>query len=209
MKLMIKSSSHADLHVPMVADASVMINVIATERAAEIVGALRRRIVVVENVVRELEGGVAAGHDQVGQLHALVQRGLIHRAELGEVGLSLYEQLVSGNAAETLDDGEAATISHAVEVDGVVLIDERKAMRLCRERFGALGVETSVGILLSSEVRAALGAEGQADAVFEALRKARMRVPAERLEEVVAIVGPQRLVYCSSVPPSVRSRGSK
>jgi predicted nucleic acid-binding protein len=46
----------------------------------------------------------------------------------------VVETLVIGHATETLDDGEAATISYALEHKGLALIDDRK----CAERFPSL-----------------------------------------------------------------------
>jgi predicted nucleic acid-binding protein len=59
---------------------------------------------------------------------------------------------VVGPAQTTLDDGEAATIAHAVALNGVALIDERKANRICTERFPELRIASTVDILVHPSV---------------------------------------------------------
>jgi hypothetical protein len=78
----------------------------------------------------------------------------------------------SGEAYATLDDSEAATIAYGVEKGAITLIDERKATRLCGERYPRLTVGTSLDLLGHGALLAELGDNGTADAVFNALRLA-------------------------------------
>lgn len=188
----------------LVADASVAINLIATGRAAAIMSALPNRLVVVEQVALELKSGHRTGRNHMDGLQALVSLGHIEVVHLGSTGQEQFGQLVAGDAATTLDDGEAATIAYAVEHRMTALIDERKATRICGERFGFLSFGCTVDLLAHGEVGSALGRADLSEAVFNALYHGRMRVPTCHREWVVALIGTDRARRCSSLPRFVR-----
>ena len=75
------------------------------------------------------------GRNDADALCTLAATGLVEIVRLGNVGIGYFTALVSGSAAQTLDDGEAATIAYALECSATALIDERKANRICAERF--------------------------------------------------------------------------
>jgi hypothetical protein len=122
-----------------------------------------------------------------------------------EGAMELFEQLVVGPAVETLDDGEAATIAYAVTLGATALVDERKALRICRERFPSLRVACTIDVLLHEGVHEKLGAEGLGNALYNALTDARMRVFPEQIAWVVSVLGTQRALACESLPQSVRA----
>jgi len=165
-----------------VLDASAVINLNATDCAHDILRALGDRIVVVDTVVDELAVGTRTSREDPAKL----------------------QDLVAGRASETLDDGEAASIAFALESGGAVVIDERKANRICRERFPQLRLACTVDIFLHPAVGAALGRERLISAVLSALQRARMQVPVHHLASVVDLVGVEQAGRCPSLPRSVR-----
>lgn len=188
----------------IVADTSVAINLNATGFAAPILDALPNRFALVEEVVLELADGRPQGRTDADALHALVAAGRIDIVQLGNPATEHFTALVSGPAAKTLDDGEAATIAYAVEHGATALIDERKANRICAERFSALRTGCTVDLFAHDAIEAALGRNGLSDAVFNALYHGRMRVLAKHLDWVVNLIGSERAAQCSSLPASVR-----
>ena len=121
--------------------------------------------------------------------------------------MSHFENLVSGSAAETLDDGGAATIACAIERSAVALIDDRKAIRICKEDFPNLTVGCTVDVLAQRDVRAALGRQ-LGEAVYSALERGRMRVPDRYGPWVVHLIGKERAAGCRSLPKRLRIGGS-
>lgn len=188
----------------IVADTSVVINLNATECSKTILGALPNRVVVTNEVRLELELDQRNHHGDACALAALVQSRHVDVVRLGSKGLGHFANLVMGPAAQTLDDGEAATIAYALEHGGTVLIDERKANRICGSRFPSLPKGCTVDMLAQDNVRAALGGRGLGDAVFNALFNARMRVLPHHLSWVVQLIGAERAALCVSLPGSVR-----
>ena len=198
-------SSLTDPKAVIVADASAAINLNATGCAAKILRALPNRLVVVDIVFEELEEGRPRGRRDADLLAELMAAQLVESVRLGETGSALFERLVAGTAVDTLDDGEAASIAYAVEASAIALIDERKAARICSEQFPELDFGSTMDIVLHPEVERALGNAALADAVFNALVGARMRVLPEHLRKVVDLIGYERAALCKSLPARVRS----
>ena len=194
-----------DPSLPMVADASTVINLIATGCASTIIGALPNPIVTVDVIPVELDTGRLRGRKDADRLQELVAAGHIEIVTLGDSGWAHFESLVAGPALETLDDGEAATISYAVEHGAAAILDEKKGTRICSVRFPALDLVSTVDLLLHPEVRLILGEEALGEAVFTALRDARMRVFPHHLDEVVRLVGQERASQCPSLQKARRA----
>jgi predicted nucleic acid-binding protein len=188
----------------IVADASAVINLNATGCATEIITALPNRVAVVDLVTTELEQGRRRDRQDADLLNELVAVGLIEIVRLGEPAVPHFEELVIGPAARTLDDGEAATIAYAIAHDAIPLVDERKANRICAERFPELRVGCTVDIFTHPEMLQSLGREALADAVFNALNHGRMRVFPHHIEWVIGLIGTERAALCTSLPGSVR-----
>jgi predicted nucleic acid-binding protein len=193
----------AESRTVVVADTSVMINLNATGRAEDILGALPFRVVVTDIVVGELEDR-RSGRQDGALLDALVTAGRISTVSLSDAALEAFASLVVGPAGDTLDDGEAATIAYAVEAGIPPVLDERKALRIYAARFSGPRTLSTVDLFAEAAVEAALGRPGLGDAVFRSLQTARMRVAAERLPWVVAFIGAERAAQCPSLPKTVR-----
>jgi predicted nucleic acid-binding protein len=191
-------------NVSLVADASVVINLNATDCAAEIIKAISSPFLVTDNACIELESGAGNGHRDHELLVGLIDAGLVRRVSLAKSSIPIYESLIDGTARQTLDDGEAATIAYAHEVGGAALIDERKARKLCTTSFPQLALTSTVELLMHQSVAAALGAEKRLDALTRALTHARMRVAPEHLVQVTQMLGPERSAVCVSLPKAAR-----
>lgn len=199
------SSFPLDAASIVVADASVVINLNATGCAREIIRAQPGSMVVTDNALTELARGSRNGHDDGEKLQALIDAGAVRLATLDDTGSRIYESLVEGTAMRTLDDGEAATIGYAHQVGGIAMIDERKARTICARDFPKLVLASTVDLLVHEYVERALGKRGQAAAIVNALRSARMRVPPDRIEVVVGLIGSEAAAGCHSLPRSVRT----
>jgi len=200
----VSRTSLSEFPAPLVADTSAVINLIATGLAPTILGALPDRLLVVDVVPDELENGRTRGRKDADRLRELVIAGLVQVVTLGGKANVYFEGLVVGPAAATLDDGEAATIAYALEHAGTALIDERKATRICADRFHTLRVCSTVELLTHSEMEAHLGLESLATAVFNALHDGRMGVLPDQLDRVVRMIGAERAALCGSLPKAVR-----
>jgi predicted nucleic acid-binding protein len=188
-----------DLSSPLVIDASVVINLNATGCAAQILAAIPNRIVVTDMVADELEAGRAKGRTDAEQLAILVGSSHVDRVPLSPAAEEHFLNLVVGDGVATLDDGEAATIAWAVSQSGIPVIDDKKAVTVCRRNFPTVVIGSTVDLLAQPSVAKQLGAIMLADSIFLALTVARMRV----LDAIVfqseceKRPGQQLLVRCS------------
>ncbi len=190
--------------IPLVADSSTVINLIATGCAPTIIRAVPNRIVVVDVIPGELDTGRPRGRRDADHLQELVAAGHIEVVTLSDTGWLHFESLVAGPGPETLDDGEAATIAYAVEKNAVAIIDEKKGKRLCGARFPSTQLVSTADVLLHPAVRLKLGDEAFADAVFAALQDARMAVFPHHLGAILRLIGPKRATQCPSLPKGLR-----
>ena len=112
---MVRQSCLRDRTVPVIADTRVVINLNATKCAETILEALPNPFLVVSEVVLELESGLQTGRNDAAALDAWHTSGRVQIVPLGDTGTRHFFNLVSGLAAQTLDDGEAATIAYALK----------------------------------------------------------------------------------------------
>jgi len=196
-------SSWPDAHIPIILDASAVINFNGSGAARSILGALRQEIVVAEDVIEELARGTANGRRDAELLEELIAQRIVARRALGASGLALFETLTIGASATTLEDGEAATIALALEIGGAAVIDESKGRRLAAQHAPGVPLIASIEVFCHPLVQGALGV-ALADAVFGALQYARMQVLASHHAWIAALIGSERLPLCLSLPRAVR-----
>ena len=190
--------------VVQVVDASVIINLIATQYVDEILDVLPGQIKVVDIVFGEIDDGRAKGLRDADTLKDLVSSNLVEVVALDATAETTFERLVSGAAHSTLDDGEAATIAYAAAKQLTIAVDDKNARRICREHFPAIPLQSSGDILRHPAVEERLGKERLAAAVLNALQGARMRVLPEQLEWVIELIGKDVAATCRSLPQQRR-----
>ena len=189
---------------PIALDSSVIVNLNATGFADRIIGALVGDVVVVSHVFRELERGEQNGYSDAAGLRALVADGSVLRMPLPSDANRTFLELVAGSAADTLGDGEAATIAYASVSGAWVAIDERKARKICATRFNDVRVVSTVDILAYPSVVKTFTTKELSDAIFNALEVARMQVQPHHFNWIVRQVGAERLPRCNSLPRKIR-----
>jgi len=157
----------------LVLDASVVINLLATDRGGS----------NVDSVLAELE---------TNQLLAI--------RELGAQGLEDFAAMTEGTIRDTLGDGEAATLALAAEIGAVAVIDENKAARIARERYrdNSMTLLNSLDLLACQAVQQAFRDDLTA-MVLRALQLARMRVPIPFEAWVLDLIGPEEFQRCTSI----------
>jgi predicted nucleic acid-binding protein len=188
----------------LVADTSTVINLNASGSAAEILHALPYKIAIVDVIQKELEFGRERGRRDAELTSSLVAANHLEVASLGDSGWTHFERLVTGGAAETLDDGEAATIAYALELSGAAVIDENKAIKICARHYPSLLIASSLDLFGHPMVCEAFGPKRLAESVFLALREARMRVLPRHYKWVLDLIGPERAALCPSLPRFLR-----
>lgn len=197
-----------DPTISIVLDASTAINLNATGVAEPILRALPTRVLITDIATNELIEDQRTRRRDDELISSLAEKELISIVSLSVTQERHFESLVVGTGTDTLDDGEAATISYAAESGSIAVIDERKANRICAVRFPQVRTASTIDLLAHEAVEHSLGSEGLADAVFSALQNARMRVLRHHVDWVVNLIGQNRARNCPSLPRTARIRVS-
>jgi hypothetical protein len=135
----------------------------------------------------------------------LLSTGAIQLVEPGSVGLSIFERLVVGSGGDALGDGEAAAIGLAVELGGIVALDEQRATRICAENFAAIGVVSSGSLFSHENVLKSLGEKRLAEAVYNALLNTNMSVHDDHFDWVISQISSEKAANCISLSKQLRS----
>lgn len=190
--------------VDLIVDASVAINLNATGCGERILRALPNRVIITKIAAGEVDGDRRTGRRDREHLDELAKRGLVGIVSLTDRCEKIFTELVVGRAVDTLDDGEAATIAYALSADAQAIIDDKKAIRLCGDKFPELALASTVDILCHASVQAAFSTQELSDALFGALTKARMRVLPHQSNWVVSMIGDERASCCVSLSKAAR-----
>ena len=91
--------------------------------------------------------------------------------------LDLFLEIVGAPAADALGDGEAAAIAVAASRGLDLVIDDRKARRILRERFPSVRAHWTVDVLRAHSVVSALGPNLVDECIAKAQRFGRMHMP--------------------------------
>lgn len=193
------SSCLTDQDSTLVLDASVIINLLATGHASAILQAVPAAIVVTDNVVREIGQGAINGRAEPQQLLELIHDQILKSQELSGVALQHFFDLVSGNTAASLGDGESATLALAHSAGFTAAIDEKKATQISSQRFERLRLITTVDILAYEPVRFTIGDKALATATLQALRNARMQVRQSQFNWIEQLIGYENVGLCPSL----------
>jgi len=162
----------------LVLDTSVWINLLATEEMESIVAALGLPCHAPEEVVSEVTRHPVSGMIFQPERHPLRAAGSgVSILTLGAAELELFLEIVSAPAADALGDGEAAAIAVAVKRELELVIDDRKARRILRERFSQVRTHWTLDLIRAAPVSSALGASRVNECVEKAVRFGRMHLP--------------------------------
>ncbi len=180
----------------LVLDASVLINLVATDCALQLLETLKVPAIVESHASREVRRNPREQTENPQVLDFLVTAGGLQRVTLDSVALETFIELTGAPAPDDLGDGESGSIAYAVLVGGAVALDDAKARRVCSERFPSVPVYYTVELFQAANHGAAVDPSVLRSAVFDALIHARMRIPASHRDWVVEFLGPELVGQC-------------
>lgn len=171
-----------------VLDASVIINILGTGSAAEVLTGLGHPSLVEERTLREVLRHPLAEWDLPSTLQDLEKSGCLQVVRMSDHEYETYLGLVSGSLGTRLGVGESAAMAIAAKGASLVL-DERKA----RRRSSALApppiLASSLQLLLSSALRQGWPASRTRELVASARLHARMSIVKEEMPLLQALLG--------------------
>lgn len=192
------SSSRIDASGDLVLDASVLINLHASKHGAKVIAAIPHGVWVSQIVVEELEHETSRKNGEFDFLHSLLASDVIRIAHLDDAEYEVFENLTS--TLPTLDDGEAATIAVAVVRRFLPVIDERRGRARATTLISNRPPAWSLDLLRHPTVLSALGCKLATEVLYNALHFGRMRIPSERADAVISLLGVERARKCTCLP---------
>ncbi|WP_321794833.1 hypothetical protein [Caballeronia sp. J97] len=190
----------------IVLDTSVVINLLATGRASQILQSLEIPTLITENVEQELRNGSLSERPEMDELLALLDSETLRVATLDGQASAVFFDLVGGTVAESLDDGEAATLAFALHHNLSAAIDEKKATRIATERYPSLRLITTVDIFAFGPVKKHLSDDDLKNAIFRALSLARMQVREPQFDWIAETIGSEKVQLCSTLKRLAKRR---
>jgi len=181
---------------PLFLDASVVINLVASNYMEGILLAHKRPIVVTENVCAEFRRHPRDGSSSKEVIETLQNRRRIQIAKLSDSQFDVFLRLTGYPPPDDLGDGEAATLACADGVGSVVL-DDKKAIRIASRDFPNQNVFSSLDVFCADQVLRSLGKQVVGQAVYDAIKTARMRVPHFWRAWVRNLIGKDRSEECA------------
>lgn len=156
---------------------SVWINLLATEELEAILHALAVPCHAPEQVIAEIRRHPVTGVTFPLHSHPLREMSGLAILSLELPELELFLEIVGAPVGDALGDGEAAAIAAAVSRGLDLVIDDRKARRILRERFNQIRTFWTVDLLQAHSVVNAL-VRRRADNCFAKARQfGRMHLP--------------------------------
>jgi predicted nucleic acid-binding protein len=157
---------------PLVLDASVAINLLATGQPWSILTALGFRAHVPEQVLREVVRCPITQRAYSDEKHPFR---ISPNVEIVQLASAEVEDFVA--IAQHVGDGEAASIAVALARKLPLALDDRRARSTAKARDGTIGLIWTTELLRHPTLKAAFSAD-DIDAFFaDAIRHARMYVP--------------------------------
>lgn len=129
-----------------VLDASVVINILGCGSPERILRPLSGRCVVEENSAKEVLQNPFDKTPAADTLERLVGQGFLQVVKMSNPAYLEYLELVSAEPQVALGRGESAAIAYASSVGAGVVLDDRKARRISRERCPRISQSTSVAL---------------------------------------------------------------
>ena len=163
----------------LVIDASVLINILGTGAAREVIQSVPGRLITTPQVTREVRKSPVDGIEAPGLLLPLLEGGYLQEVVLDEAALDTMLRLVSAPPPDDLDDGEASVIACAASLGCGMVIDERKGRRICREQFAHLRSFCTLELFRVCVEEAKVEIQKVRKWIIAARSVARMRIPFE------------------------------
>jgi predicted nucleic acid-binding protein len=188
----------------LVIDASVLINLLGCGAVEEVLRALPAVVLIERRTLAEVLRDPSRELPARAQRERLIEQRLLRVLQLEGDAVGRFLDLVA--APHELDDGEAATIACALELNAVAVLDERKARRIVREQFSTLTLSSTAGLFRTLLEQERMDNTRVRGLLLAAIQRARMSVPAEEIDWVIGLLGPETAGQCPSIRRSAIRR---
>lgn len=160
----------------LVLDASVVINLLGSGEAIDLLRGLGHPCLIEQKTLEEVWRHPIPGHNLASVLTALQADGTLQEKRMTEAEYDTFVSLVHAPLGVRLDDGESAAIAIVARGAGIVL-DEKRARKRIAEAWPGVAVVSSLRLMVSSAHRQSWPEARLTRAVQMARTHSRMGVP--------------------------------
>ena len=187
-------------HTRLILDASVLINLLGTRCPGAILSVLNRVFDIDEVALAEVSIDPCTGRSAETVLRELISGKLLNVVTMDSRAYDKFLEFTGAIPPDDLEDGEAATLAHAsLKPDYIAVVDERKATRIASIHKPKIATLNTIDLLSCENLLRGLDKARLSDAVYFALRDARMRVPHNARQWTALVVGEARVQDCPSL----------
>lgn len=190
---------------PLVFDASALINIAATGYHYEILEALGT-MNILEEVVRNEISSESRFSERTKIFDRLIGSPVLSVVSMDNHEASRFINFVMAPEPDSLDDGEAATLAVASNINGIAVIDEKKGCRIAASTTPKINTITTPHLFKWISDQENFPTIPVDEILYNALSFARMRVPIELEEWVAGHLSPSQICGCTSLRKEVRKR---
>lgn len=161
----------------LVFDASMLINLLATQESAAIIAALGVHCVTPEQAMAEITKDPLTRKPFPNRQRALQRLSGVQVRPLAEDAYERFLSIAGASPPDGLGDGEAASIAAAISLGYGICLDDGKARRICAAQHPSGMIVWSADLISHPRVVKALGKD-IAESCFDHARQfGRMRIP--------------------------------
>jgi predicted nucleic acid-binding protein len=183
----------------LVLDASVLLNLLGSCRPRFLLKHLPFEAAIPAAVAYEIKHEPQIEAETDASFVELVEAGSLRIIEPSNEVERIALSLAGSPTPNDLDDGEAYAIAQAAVMDAVLGIDERKGRRIVAEEFPNLTCMFTIEIIERAAMRANMGEAELGEIIYSALRWSRMRIPSDRRDWIISLIGKERARNCPSL----------
>ena len=157
-------------------DASAVFNLLGCKEPESVLRALNIAIFIEQRTLAEIKRHPIPGFCHQEICDALFNEGLIQLHRMSSQEYETYLDLVSANPESSLGDGESAAIAVALNEKRIVILDDKKARRITKEKFPSIVQGSSLQMFVEAGSRAGWSSERTLSLIREARGNARMNI---------------------------------
>ncbi len=161
---------------PLVLDASVIFNILATGFAADIIDAIGLPCIIEVRTKREVKRHPRPDAASGDPLEPLIICGALQIATMSSTAYRFYLGLVSGDSAAALGDGESAAIALAADVNHAIALDDGKARAIRSRQAPHVATVSSLALIVGAAQASRWTEEKLRQAILDARKYARMGI---------------------------------
>jgi predicted nucleic acid-binding protein len=175
----------------LVLDTSAVINLLACGAAVRVLTSCGAQCVVASDVIDEVKYHPIEGRNAKEEVSDLITIGLLRVDELSDAQYQVYVDLRGAPKPDALGVGESASIALAAGRGLRILLDDKKARRICTSKYSSIVICTSFELFTTAAKRGAWPASELRQIICTSNQSGRLAILAHERLKYEALMLPE------------------